>query len=58
MFFSKRKRAQRIALRELSQLDARLLRDIGIEPVDVYDALTGRRRSIILNPIRRDGDGR
>jgi uncharacterized protein YjiS (DUF1127 family) len=55
MFFSKKKRAQRIALRELSQLDARLLRDIGIEPLDVYDALTGRHRSIILNPIRRSG---
>jgi uncharacterized protein YjiS (DUF1127 family) len=56
MFFSRRSRQRRQAIRELSQLDARLLRDIGIEPMDVYDALTGRYRSVVLNPIRRNGD--
>lgn len=38
---------------ELSQLDARLLRDMGIEPADVADALRGRKSSILLNPTRR-----
>ena len=29
------------------------LRDIGIEPLDVYDALNGRNRSLLFNPMRR-----
>lgn len=50
--FNSRRQARR-ALHELSYMDARLLRDMGIEPLDVYDALNGRRRSILLNPLRR-----
>jgi uncharacterized protein YjiS (DUF1127 family) len=46
-------RRKRRAIIEISRLDARLLRDIGIEPIDVYDALNGRRRSILFNPVRR-----
>ena len=42
------------ALLELSHLDARLLRDIGIEPMDVYDAVNRKvGHSVLLNPIRR-----
>ena len=37
----------------LSQLDARLLRDIGINPMDVRDAYDGRSGSILFDPIRR-----
>jgi uncharacterized protein YjiS (DUF1127 family) len=46
-------RRRRNAIIEISRLDARLLRDMGIEPLDVYDALNGRRRSIVFNPVRR-----
>jgi uncharacterized protein YjiS (DUF1127 family) len=42
--------AGRLALIELSQLDAHLLRDIGINPADVQAALRRRRRSIWLHP--------
>jgi uncharacterized protein YjiS (DUF1127 family) len=48
-----RRREERITLNALSTLDTHLLRDIGIEPIDVYDALSGRRRSVLFNPIRR-----
>jgi uncharacterized protein YjiS (DUF1127 family) len=52
--FKQRRKTAR-AIRDLSQLDARLLRDIGIEPLDVYDALNGRNRSILFDPMRRTG---
>ena len=45
----------RADLLELSQLDTRLLRDMGIEPADIYDALQGRRVGLLLNPLRRRG---
>jgi uncharacterized protein YjiS (DUF1127 family) len=48
-----RRREERMTLNALSRLDPYLLRDIGIEPLDVYDALSGRRRSILFSPIRR-----
>jgi uncharacterized protein YjiS (DUF1127 family) len=38
---------------ELSRMDEYLLRDIGLEPQDVHDALRRRDLSILLNPIRR-----
>jgi uncharacterized protein YjiS (DUF1127 family) len=51
----RRRRAERLALLELSRLDARLLRDIGIHPADVQDALYGRGSSVWLDPMRRSG---
>ena len=40
---------------ELSRLDSRLLRDIGVEPIDVYEALNRRAGpSVLFNPMRRD----
>lgn len=49
----RRRRRERQTIHELSRLDAHLLRDMGIEPQDVYDALTGRTRSILMSPLRR-----
>lgn len=42
------KRQQRRTLSELSHMPVHLLRDMGIEPADVYDALEGRRSSVLL----------
>ena len=42
----------------LSRMSAYLLRDMGIEPGDVYDALDGRRSSVLFNPIRKDRNDR
>ena len=39
-------------------MSAYLLRDMGIEPGDVYDALDGRRSSVLFNPIRSDRSDR
>lgn len=49
-----RRRAERRTIVELSRLDAHLLRDMGIEPLDIYDALNGRRRSVLFTPVRRN----
>ena len=48
-------KARRRALIHLSHYDAHMLRDIGIDPRDVEDALNDRRRSLLLNPIRPTG---
>jgi uncharacterized protein YjiS (DUF1127 family) len=48
------RRRQRAAALELSRMDERLLRDIGIDPQDVLDALKGRGRSVLFHPVRRD----
>jgi uncharacterized protein YjiS (DUF1127 family) len=48
--------ARRRSIIELSRMDARLLRDMGIEPLDVTDALSGKRRSVWLNPMRKPAD--
>jgi len=37
---------------ELSRLDAHLLRDMGINPLDVRDAYNGRATSILFDPFR------
>ena len=50
-----RRRAERLTLDELAHMDAYLLRDIGIEPSDVQDALNGKRNSVLFNPFRRRG---
>lgn len=44
------RRADRI---ELSRMDQRLLRDIGLEPGDLIDGLAGRDRPVWLEPMRR-----
>lgn len=47
------RRRERATLIALAQMDAYMLRDIGIEPRDVYDALEGRQSSLLFNPIRK-----
>ena len=42
----------RQARRELSHLDAHLLRDMGMNPDDFRDALEGRRSSVLFKPFR------
>ena len=49
----RRRRAQRITLGQLSHMIAHLLRDMGIEPQDVIDALEGRDSSLLFNPVRK-----
>jgi uncharacterized protein YjiS (DUF1127 family) len=51
----RKRRTQRIALDQLSHLDSYLLRDMGIEPQDIRDALAGRDSSLLFNPVRRHG---
>ncbi|MBN9309914.1 DUF1127 domain-containing protein [Devosia sp.] len=48
----RQRRLQRITLAELGRMDGYLLRDMGIEPQDVIDALEGRNRSLLFNPVR------
>ena len=42
------------AVEEVSELDARLLRDIGLRWEDVDRGLMGKQRSIWLNPLSDD----
>jgi uncharacterized protein YjiS (DUF1127 family) len=49
--FRHRRKAAATVL-ELSRMDEYLLRDIGIEPQDVHDALENRRLTLLFNPIR------
>lgn len=49
----RKRREQRLTLYELSRVDDYLLRDMGINPADVRDALAGRRTSVWLDPMRR-----
>lgn len=48
-----KKRQQRRTLSELSHMPMHLLRDMGIEPADVYEALDGRRNPALLDSIRK-----
>jgi uncharacterized protein YjiS (DUF1127 family) len=48
-----KKRMEQRTLSELSRMPVHLLRDMGIEPADVRDALDGRRSSVLYNPIRK-----
>ncbi|HEV7278029.1 MAG TPA: DUF1127 domain-containing protein [Devosiaceae bacterium] len=50
----RQRRRMRHSMLELSRLDERLLRDMGISHGDIRDALYGRRSSVLLNPIRGD----
>ena len=53
MSFWQRRAQQKLAT-SVSNLDARLLRDIGIEPDDVIEALNGQHQmTILFNPMRR-----
>ncbi len=44
---------ERATLIDLSRVEPRLLRDMGIEPGDVFDALDGKRNSVLFNPMRK-----
>jgi uncharacterized protein YjiS (DUF1127 family) len=53
----RKRREERITLGELSRFDERRLRDLGIEPMDMRDALHGKRSaSALFEPMRRDGE--
>ena len=45
-------RLRRHPIDKLSMADERQLRDVGIEPLDVFDALNRRRSSVWLAPMR------
>ena len=47
-------RRHRAVLYELSGMSAYMLRDMGIEPRDIYDTLDGKRSSVLLEPMRKD----
>jgi uncharacterized protein YjiS (DUF1127 family) len=50
---TRRRRREAATVVELSRLDEHLLRDIGIEPQDVHDALKQQNLSILFSPVRR-----
>jgi uncharacterized protein YjiS (DUF1127 family) len=51
---ARKRREERLVLDELRRLDERMLRDLGIEPMDVYDALYRKRgHSVLFNPLRK-----
>jgi uncharacterized protein YjiS (DUF1127 family) len=50
--WAQRKR-ERATLIGLSRMQPHLLRDIGIEPGDIFDALDGKRSSVLFNPMRK-----
>jgi uncharacterized protein YjiS (DUF1127 family) len=47
------RREERATLLALARMQAHLLRDMGIEPSDIYDALDGNRSSVLFNPVRK-----
>ncbi|MEO8758838.1 MAG: DUF1127 domain-containing protein [Devosia sp.] len=51
MFCKSKSRLPVAARRELSHLDAHLLRDMGFNP-DFRDAFEGRRSSLLFQPFR------
>lgn len=44
---------ERVTLTGLSRMQPHLLRDMGIEPGDIFDALDGKRSSVLFNPMRK-----
>lgn len=52
----RQRREARQVLHELMRLDRHLLRDMGINPADVREALAGRNSSVWLDPMRRFDD--
>lgn len=49
----RQRREERATLMTLSRMQPHLLRDMGLEPGDVYDALDGNRSSVLFNPLRK-----
>jgi uncharacterized protein YjiS (DUF1127 family) len=47
------RRAQRRVLLHLSQYDAHMLRDMGLDPRDIEDALNARSLSLLFHPLRQ-----
>jgi uncharacterized protein YjiS (DUF1127 family) len=48
-----RYRQNRITLSALAHMDEYMLRDIGIDPMDVHDALMGVNSSALFDPVRK-----
>jgi uncharacterized protein YjiS (DUF1127 family) len=44
---------ERTTLIFLSRIEPHLLRDMGIEPGDIFDALDGKRSSVLFHPMRK-----
>ena len=49
-----RRRRERQTLIELARMDAYMLRDIGIEPRHISDALAGRNGAALFDPTRKE----
>lgn len=49
------RREERATLMELSRMSPHLLRDMGIEPGDIHDALDGSRSPALLSRMRKPG---
>ena len=47
------RRKERATLTDLSRMQPHLLRDMGIEPGDIFDALDGKRSSVLFHPMRK-----
>jgi len=47
------RRMQRMTLAEFERMNLHMLRDMGIEPQDVIDAMEGRNSSALFEPMRR-----
>lgn len=47
------RRRERATLTGLSRMQPYLLRDMGIEPGDIFDALDGKRSSELFDPMRK-----
>ena len=49
----KRRHVARHQRQGLSPIDARMLRQMGLNPEDFSDALAGRRSSVLFSPFRQ-----
>jgi uncharacterized protein YjiS (DUF1127 family) len=58
MIRHRRRRAERLTLLKLSHYDAHLLRDMGIDPLDVEEALRGGTSSLLFDPVGGKGNER
>lgn len=47
-----KQRTRKKAIEKLSTLDEHLLRDIGLDPQDLRDAMENRRSSLLFSPYR------
>ncbi len=46
-------RTRHLTVAEIGRLNPHMLRDMGIEPQDVIDAIEGRNSSALFEPMRR-----